>query len=125
MHEYVPYVACEDARAAIRWYCTVFAATCIEFIADGSVNVAHAELLSGEARFFVSSVYPEQQLHAAHTLPTTSSAVVVVCGAITEPLERALASGATLLRPVEPDRSAKFRDPFGHVWILIQTGLQT
>ena len=125
MHEYVPYVACDDARAAIRWYCHVFAATCIEFIADGPVHVAHAELLSGEARFFVSSVYPEQQLHAAHTLPTTSSAVVVVCGAIADPLERALATGATLLRPVEVDRNAKFRDPFGHVWILYQTGLQT
>ena len=87
--------------------------------------MSHTPNCCGEARFFVSSVYPEQQLHAAHTLPTTSSAVVVVCGAIAEPLERALASGATLLRPVEADRSAKFRDPFGHVWILYQTGLQT
>lgn len=125
MHEYVPYVACEDARAAIRWYCHVFAATCIEFIADGPVNVAHAELLSGAARMFVSSVYPEQHLHAASILPTTASAVFVVCAAIADPLERAIATGAILLRPIEVQKTAKIRDPFGHVWILYQTGLDS
>ncbi len=123
MNEFIPYLACEPARAAIGWYCHVFDAVCSEFIADGPILVAHAELMTSQTRFFVSSVYADHHLHDARNQTSVSSAVVVVCTSIAEPLARALASGATLLRPVEAQRTAKLRDPYGHVWFLRQASL--
>jgi len=123
MDECIPYLSCESARHAIPWYCTVFDALCVEFIADGPVMVAHAELIRGDARFFVSSVYPAEQLHDARQFSAVATAVVLMCADIHAPLDRALANGATLLRPVVARQNAKIRDPFGHVWILRQATL--
>lgn len=123
MNEFIPYLACEPARTAISWYCHVFAAVCSELIADGPERVAHAELNIGQSRFFVSSVYEDHHLHDPRTQTSVASAVAVVCTTIANPLARALTTGATLLRPVEVGRYAKFRDPFGHIWFLNQVSL--
>lgn len=123
MSDCIPYLACTPARHALAWYCTVFGATCSEFIADGDDLVAHAELMTPHGRFFVSSVYPEQFLHDGRTASSTSTAVVFLCSAIQPVIDCALAHGATLLRPVVPGHNAKFRDPFGHVWIVFQQAL--
>jgi uncharacterized glyoxalase superfamily protein PhnB len=101
----------------------VFGATCTEFIADGADLVAHAELMTPNGRFFVSSVYPEQQLHDGRNDATTSTAVVFLCADLQPVVDRAVATGATLVRPVAPGHNAKFRDPYGHVWIIFQQNL--
>ena len=123
MSDCVPYLACTPARHAITWYRNVFVATCSEFIADGAELVAHAELMTPNGRFFVSSVYPEQHLHDGQAQATTSSAVVFLCADIQPVVARAIAAGATTLRPIVPGQNAKFRDPFGHVWIVVQQTL--
>ena len=42
--------------------------------------------------------------------------------------QRAIAAGATSIRqptdPSMPIQSAKFRDPFGHIWLLTRSGGQ-
>lgn len=123
MHTCIPYLSCDPARQAIQWYCTVYELTCVEFIPDGASLVAHAELMNGEVRFFVSSVYPTEQLHNAQTLPTVATAIVVLCNDFKPLLERALAGGAKLTRPVVAGNNAKIRDPYGHMWILRQATL--
>ncbi|MFM2032011.1 MAG: hypothetical protein RLZZ297_776 [Chloroflexota bacterium] len=123
MADIVPYLACTPARQAVAWYAKVFDATCTEFIPDGSELVSHAELSTASARFFVSSVYPEQHLHDGRSAETTTTAVVFLCTDIAPVTERALAAGATLLRPIAPGHNAKIRDPFGHVWIIFQQRL--
>ena len=124
MSDCVPYVACTPARQAVAWYCAVFAAQCSEFIPDGPELVAHAEVMTPGGRFFVSSVYPEQHLHDARESATTSTAIVFVCADIAPVVERALAQGATVLRPMVPGQNAKIRDPYGHVWIIFQQSQQ-
>lgn len=120
MSDCIPYLACTPARHAIAWYCNVFGATCHELSADGAELVAHAELTTPNGRFFVSSVYPEQHLHDGRTQTSTSTAVVFLCQDMQSVVDRAIASGAILLRPVVAGQNAKIRDPFGHTWIIVQ-----
>jgi uncharacterized glyoxalase superfamily protein PhnB len=119
----IPYLSCESARQAIHWYCTVFEMVCVEYISDGATLVAHAELVHGEARFFVSSVYPSEQLHDARTYPSVATAIVLLCADFQPMLTRAFAGGANLVRPVVAGNNAKIRDPYGHIWILRQATL--
>lgn len=123
MQTCVPYLSCEPARQAIQWYCTVYEMVCVEFIPDGSQMVAHAELVNGDVRFFVSSIYPTEHLHNAQSLPTVATAIVMLCDDVQPVLERALAGGATLTRPIVAGNNAKIRDPYGHIWILRQATL--
>ena len=120
MSDCIPYLACTPARHAVDWYCNVFGATCSELVADGAERIAHAELTTANGRFFVSSVYPEQHLHDGRTQMSTSTAVVFLCPQLDVLVERAVSNGATLLRAVVAHQNAKFRDPFGHTWIIVQ-----
>ena len=123
MEACIPYLSCETARRAIQWYCTVYELNCVEFIPDGATLVAHAELMNGNVRFFVSSVYPSEQLHDAQAIPTVATAIVLMCDDMQPILTRALTNGATLVRPVVAGHNAKIRDPYGHMWMLRQATL--
>jgi uncharacterized glyoxalase superfamily protein PhnB len=122
VHECFPYLRVADGAAAIQWYTEVLGARERFRLVDPSDGrVGHAELDLGPGSvIMVSSAYPEMGILA----PTgnTGCAIHLHVDDADEVLARAVAAGATLLRPASDqfygERSGVMRDPFGHEWIL-------
>jgi PhnB protein len=70
----------------------------------------------------ISDEYPEINVVGPQTLGNTSASFYLYVGNVDVVLERALAAGATSLRPVADqgygDRNGVVRDPIGHRWMV-------
>jgi len=117
----VPYLTVSDASAAIAFYCQVFGAVETMRIASGD-RIGHAELLLGGAALMLSDECPQTNVRGPHTIGGSPVCLMLYVDDVDAVVERALAAGATLLRPVENqfygDRGGKLSDPFGHIWWL-------
>lgn len=122
MGEIRPYLCTRDARAAIDWYVDAMGAVvAYDPIVMDDGRIGHVELTFGDATVMMSDAYPEIQVEppaegrgAAVTLYLTTDDVDGVTA-------RAAERGATLDRGPEDSghgRTAVFRDPFGHRWML-------
>jgi PhnB protein len=117
-----PLLCTDDAAAAISFYQTVFDATVrMRFVApDG--RIGHAELVIGDALVMVVDDYPELGLRPPTALGGASVSVAMYVADVDAVVERAVAAGATVVRPVENrfygDRNGQVVDPFGHVWAI-------
>lgn len=117
----VPYLNVKDGKDAVAFYCNAFGAEeVVSFDRDGGV-LAHAELRIGEATFMVREEYPEYGYLAPPSGGIASNLLVYVADTRSF-TERAIAAGATLVRPVEMqfhrDLMSEIRDPFGHSWFF-------
>jgi PhnB protein len=116
-----PYLTVSGAAAAIAFYEKVFDARELFRLDAPDGRIGHAELMISGTWVMISDEYPEMQVYGPQTLgsPVTLHLYVADVDAV---VERALAAGATLLRPVADqfygDRGGKLRDPFGHQWWL-------
>ncbi|MEO6599764.1 MAG: VOC family protein [Polyangiaceae bacterium] len=90
------------------------------FGAEESDKVGHAEFGFDGVTIMLSDEFPE----LGFTAPTGTTAVsiVVYVADVDALVERAVAAGVTLEKPVSDefygDRVASLRDPFGHRWLL-------
>jgi PhnB protein len=120
--ECFPYLRVSDGRAAMAFYGEVFGARELFKLVDpADGRIGHAELELGPGMvLMVSDAYPEMGIEA----PTGNTGMslhlhVDDCDAL---IARAVAAGATLLRPAQDqfygERSGSFRDPFGHAWMV-------
>jgi uncharacterized glyoxalase superfamily protein PhnB len=127
LHSMTPYLSCLDAAAAIEWYQTVFDAVLLGdpiIMDDGSVG--HAELRVGDSVFMMAGEYPEENHLSPETLGGSSAAFQLYVPDADATYERAVANGATALRPLAEGYGARqgtIRDPFGHRWFIC-TALQ-
>jgi PhnB protein len=122
MSELTPYICVGDSRAAVDWYGKVFGATVQgkPYVMDDG-RVGHLELRIGDALLMMADPFPE--VDVAPPNPSSGSAVslhlaVADCDAVAE---AAVRNGAHLDRGPESTshgRSATFRDPFGHRWMV-------
>jgi PhnB protein len=118
----IPRLFCRDPMAEIEFCTTVFDAAERVRRAGSDGKVAHALLTIGPAMLMVESEWPGVTTRAP--LPDGSSPVVlyVYVPNVDETLERAVASGATVLMPLQNqywgDRTAWIMDPSGHVWTI-------
>ena len=122
MSELTPYLCVGDSRAAIDWYGEVFGATVQgkPYVMDDG-RVGHVELRIGDALLMMADPFPEVDVEPPD--PSSGSAVslhleVADCDAVAE---AAVRHGARLDRGPESTshgRSATFRDPFGHRWMV-------
>jgi PhnB protein len=122
MSDLTPYLCVRDSRAAIDWYAEVFHAAVQgkPYLMDDG-RVGHVELRIGDALLMMADPFPE--VHVEPPDPSSGSAVslhldVADCDAVAE---AAVQNGARLDRGPESTshgRSATFRDPFGHRWIV-------
>ena len=115
-----PYLAVDDAAGAIEFYGVVFGATERMRMAAPEGKVGHAEIQIGDSLVMLSDEFPEMGVSSPKTVggsPVTLSVYVEDVDAV---VARAVAAGATELRPVEDqfygDRTGQFEDPFGHRW---------
>ena len=122
MSEIRPYVCTRDARAAIDWYVDAMgAAVTYEPIVMEDGRIGHVELSFGGATVMMSDAYPEIHVDA----PAEGRGAAVTLYLTTDDVDgltsRAVDRGAILDRgPEDSDhgRTAVFRDPFGHRWML-------
>ena len=122
MSALTPYICVRDSRAAIEWYGEVFGATLSgkPYTMDDG-RIGHVELKIGDALLMMADPFPEVDVEPPD--PSTGHAVslhleVADCDAVAA---AAVEKGAHLDRGPESTshgRSATFRDPFGHRWMV-------
>ena len=122
MSKLTPYLCVADSRAAIDWYAEVFQATLKgkPYVMDDG-RIGHVELEIGESLLMMADPFPEVDVEPPD--PARGSAVtlhldVSDCDAVAA---AAVGKGVHLDRGPESTshgRSATFRDPFGHRWII-------
>ncbi len=117
-----PYLAVDGAREALDWYVAALGARRRgEPIVMPDGRIGHAELEIGTAGLMLSDAYPEIGVIAP---PAEGVAVTLHLrvDAVDAVIDRAVAHGATLERPVadaDYGRNGVIRDPFGHRWMVM------
>jgi uncharacterized glyoxalase superfamily protein PhnB/catechol 2,3-dioxygenase-like lactoylglutathione lyase family enzyme len=114
-----PYLCVHDARTALEWYRSHFGAS-VSNVTDWDGKVGHAELEVGGAVFYLSDEAPKLGV-VAPASPGSSSSVsfVLMVADVANFIDRAVAGGAVLQRPIEAShgtRNGWLMDPFGHRW---------
>lgn len=116
-----PMLAVRDAVAAINWYKKIFGAEEAMRLKDANGTIAHSELTIGNARIMVAEEHPDYNRSPA-TLQGTSVIIHIYVSNVDEVIVHAVKAGARLIFPVKDqfygDRSGRFEDPFGHMWIV-------
>ncbi|MDR6290086.1 MULTISPECIES: VOC family protein [Inquilinus] len=117
-----PYLIIRNAAAAIEFYQVAFgAAERMRMDAPGGA-IGHAELLIGGSLLMLADEMPEMGYSGPEAVGGTPVSLMLYVGDVDAVVERAVAAGATLSRPVADqfygDRSGTVIDPFGHVWTI-------
>jgi uncharacterized glyoxalase superfamily protein PhnB len=119
-----PYIAVNDARAAMDWYVDVFGAQRRGEPFVGPDNrIGHAELTIGGAELMLADEYPDFGLVGPDKLAGRPFSLHLTVDAVDALTDRAQAAGATVERPPSDNpygRIAVIIDPFGHRWMLNQ-----
>ena len=106
-----------DGARAIEFYQAAFGAKILFSLTEGSVI---AQMVIGEAEFWLADESPEHQNFSPETLGGSTSRMVLVVDNPDAVFDQALAAGAKEVWPVA-DQSYRWRvgrlvDPFGHPW---------
>ena len=125
MGEIRPYICTKDARAAIDWYVDAMGATVTyEPIVMDDGRIGHVELSFDGATVMMSDAYPEIHVEAPADGRGAAVTLYLTTDDVDTVTQRAVERGAILDRgPEDSDhgRTAVFRDPFGHPWMLGQS----
>ena len=121
-----PYLVVDGGAAAIDWYRDVFGAVEVSRMTGGAGRIAHAELHIGPSSIFLGDEHVHYEgIHAPPRVGGTPVYLDVETDDVTGLFERAINAGATTIRqptdPQLPVQSAKFRDPFGHIWLITRS----
>ena len=117
-----PYLVIKGAARAIEYYKKVFGATETVRMDAPDGKVGHAELKIGNSHIMLADENPSmgQGYSSAATLGASPVSLYIYIPDVDRVVERAVAEGAKLLRPVADqfygDRSGFIQDPFGHLW---------
>ena len=117
-----PYLVVKGAAQAIEYYKKVFGATETVRMDMPDGKVGHAELKIGNSHIMLADENPSmgQGYSSAATIGASPVSLYVYIPDVDRVVERAVAEGAKLLKPVQDqfygDRSGFIQDPFGHLW---------
>ena len=122
VHEVFPYLRVKDADRAIEFYKRAFGVTEKFRLTEPSGRIGHCELEFGSFVIMLSEEYPELGLVGPQTIGNTGSSIHLHVDNADAAIDRAVAAGATLLRPPRDafygERGGTIRDPFGHEWMI-------
>jgi uncharacterized glyoxalase superfamily protein PhnB len=114
-----PYLCVRDAPAALDWYRQHFQAR-VRHVIEWEGRIGHAEVEFGGAVFYLCDEAPELDVLAPPSIGSgSSSSFVVLVAAVDAFVERTVAGGAVVVRPISDahgTRNAWILDPFGHRW---------
>jgi uncharacterized glyoxalase superfamily protein PhnB len=125
LHSLTPYLAVSDARRALEFYVEVFGATRRAdpiVMADG--RIGHAELAVGDSVLMLADEFED----IGHVAAPGGASVRIEVSDVESVVERAVARGAELLRPVADTGyglGGAIRDPFGQRWLVSQAPPRT
>ena len=121
-----PYLMVRRGPEALDWYQTAFAAKVVERYDMEDGRLGHATLSINGGSLMLSDEFPESLAIIGTLSPEalggTTSSINLSVGDVDAWYDRAVAAGATSLRPPQDEfygRHAKLRDPFGHVWSIV------
>jgi PhnB protein len=121
-HSITPYLIVAGAAKALEFYQQAFGATELFRMSMPDGRVGHAEMQIGDSRMMLADGCPEMGFHDPKAIGGTAVSLLIYCEDVDALFARAVAAGATLLRPVQDqfygDRSGTLTDPFGHVWTI-------
>jgi PhnB protein len=119
-HTVIPYLAVDDATAAIDFYERAFGAKERGRMAGPDGKIAHAELEIGDSLVMLADPYPQFAPRPPKELGGTSVGVFLYVEDVDAVYSQAIGAGAT--SRMEPDdmfwgdRFGSVTDPFGHSW---------
>jgi len=117
-----PRLIVADADAAIGFYQSALGARLVERYADGSGTVVHAALDLGGPILALAEPDPEGHNRAPGSLGGTPVILNLLVEDVDAMVAAFLAQGGEAVIPLADrfygHREGRFRDPFGHLWIL-------
>jgi len=121
-HSVTPYLALRDARAAIEFYQRALGAETVLQLEMPDGTVAHAEIRIGDSVLMLAEENAAWGNRSPLALGGSPVSLLIYVPDVDAAFARALAAGATRVRPVEDqfygDRSGTLSDPFGYQWTL-------
>lgn len=121
-HAVTPYLALRDAKSAIDFYARAFGAEPVLKLDMPDGSIAHAEIRIGDSILMLSEENADWGNRSPLALGGSPVFLMIYVPDADAAFARALAAGATQVRPVEDqfygDRSGTLRDPFGYQWTL-------
>lgn len=117
-----PYICVKGGAQALDFYKKAFGASEVMRIVGKDGSIGHADIEIEGATIMLSDEWPEGGVFSPQTLGGSAVSIHLYVKDADALAKRALAAGATELRPVEAqpygDRSGTVRDPFGHRWMI-------
>jgi PhnB protein len=121
-HTVTPYLIVKGAATALEFYQKALGAKVTLRLDGPGDSVVHAEMKIGDSPVMLGEEYPDMNWVGPATLGGSSVSLMVYVEDADKSFARAIAAGATELKPVEDqfygDRTGTLKDPFGHVWSL-------
>ncbi|MBL4688839.1 MAG: VOC family protein [Nannocystaceae bacterium] len=118
----VPYLAVDDATAALKFYVDVLGMQEQNRIPMDDGRIGHAELALGNAQLFLSDEFPEIGVIGPKQCGGSPVSLLLYVRDVDAVVERVLAAGGSQEGETKDEvfgaRTAKVRDPFGHRWFL-------
>jgi PhnB protein len=121
-HTITPYLAVEDADAAIDFYKQAFGAKETVRMNGPDGKIAHAELKIGDSLVMLSDPFPQSSSRPPKELNGTSASIFMYVEDVDVTVKKAVDTGATVTMDIEDqfwgDRFGAIADPFGHIWSI-------
>lgn len=121
-HTVTPYLAVDDAAAAVAYYAQAFGAVELPGRLTGpDGKIGHTAIRIGDSVVMLADISPGFN-RSPHELGGTPVVLHLMVDDVDATAQRAVDAGAEILIPVADQfygmRAGRIRDPFGHVWIL-------
>jgi PhnB protein len=120
-----PRLIVKGAADALEFYKKAFGASELARMAMPNGKIGHAEIEIGSSRVMLVDEFPEFAHLGGRSPEALGDSTAIMCLYVDDVdalASQAVAAGGVLLTAVSNqfygDRSARMRDPFGHLWIL-------
>lgn len=117
-----PHLVVQGAANALAFYAAAFGAIENFRLTEPSGKIGHAEICIHGALVMLSDEYPDFGALGPASIGGSPVKLHLYVADVDAAVARALAAGATLIRPVRDefygDRTGTIVDPFGHSWQL-------
>lgn len=121
-HSVTPYLIVDGAGRAIEFYREAFGAREVFRMEGPGGQIAHAEVQIGDSRVMLGDEHPQVGARGPRSFGGSPVGLTLYVEDVDATVERALAAGAKLTRPVTTqfygDRTGGVEDPFGHAWYV-------
>jgi len=121
-HTVTPYLILNEASEAVAFYKRALGASEVLRMDDPSGKIHHAEISIGGSRIMLADEHPDIQALSPKTIGGSPVSIHLYVEDVDGAVERAVASGAKLIRPVTDqfygDRVGGVEDPFGYRWFI-------